>query len=71
MVSVGRMKNGGRGFGSAPFFFAASICGGCPKNGTQDITPFGASVGVAGQQEVARAAPPFGAQICGGCLRPG
>ena len=31
------MRNGGRGFGSAPFFFAASICGGCPKNGTQDI----------------------------------
>ncbi len=30
------MRNGGRGFGSAPFF-AASICGGCPKNGTQDI----------------------------------
>lgn len=67
MVSVGRMKNGGRGFGSAPFF----LRGGCPKNGTQDIAPFGASVGVAGQQEVARAAPPFGAQICGGCLRPG
>ena len=31
------MRNGGRGFGSAPFFFAASICGGCPKNGTQDM----------------------------------
>lgn len=70
MVSVGRMKTGGGASAPLPFF-AASICGRCPKTGTQDIAPFGASVGVAGQQEVARAAPPFGAQICGGCLRPG
>lgn len=70
MVSVGRMKTGA-GLRLRSLFLLRLYAVGVQKNRTQDIAPFGASVGVAGQQEVARAAPPFGAQICGGCLRPG
>ena len=35
------------------------------------MAPFGASVGVAGQQRWRGRLPPLGAQICGGCRRPG
>lgn len=38
MVSVGRMKTGGGASAPLPFF-ATSICGMCPKTGTQDAVP--------------------------------
>lgn len=57
------MKTGGRGFGSAPFF-AASICGGCHKNWTQDMVP--ASGALAPRFAAALAPPSAGAYFLGG-----
>lgn len=53
------MKNGGRGFGSA-LFFCSSACCGCGGNGTQDIAPFGAPVGVAVKKWWRGRPPPCG-----------
>lgn len=61
MVSVGGMTARG-GFG--PLFFCSFACCGCDGDGTQDIAPFGAPVGVAVKKWWRGRLPP--AAPCGG-----
>lgn len=71
MVSVGRMKTGGGASAPLPFFSLRPYVVGVQKTGHKIWRRSGHLWVSQVNKDVARAAPPFGAQICGGCLRPG